>query len=174
MILLALGANLTGPWGSPRETLERVIEALDAADIGLIRRSSWLRTRPFGVTAQPDFVNGVIAVAGHVPPDALLARCQRIERAAGRRAARRWGARACDIDILDWNGVVRPPPDRLVLPHPGIPERAFVLAPLCEIAPRWHHPVTGLTAVQMALRLRAREGGIVGTDRVAGAPGEPN
>ena len=161
MILLALGANLAGPWGGPRDTLERVLEALEAARLRVVRRSSWVRTRPYGVTAQPDFINGVVALAGALPPDALLARCQQIERDAGRTPSRRWGARVCDIDIIDWHGIVRPPPGRLVLPHPGISDRAFVLAPMREIAPRWHHPVTGMTPAQMLMRLRADEGGII-------------
>ena len=97
-----------------------------------------------------------------MPPEALLTRCQRIERLAGRRRGRRWGARVLDIDILDWHGVIRRGCSRLILPHPEIAARAFVLEPLREIAPRWHHPLNGLTPVQMLNRVRAREGRVSG------------
>ena len=151
--------------------LTGAIEALESEDVRVGLRSSFLLSAPFGVTGQPEFANAVIAVEAHFPPRALLARCHRVERTAGRERRKRWGPRTLDIDLLAYHDVImnrhaRPslaaPFAPLVLPHPGIEHRPFVLVPLAEIAPRWHHPVTGLTPAAMLRRLGLqREGAIL-------------
>jgi 2-amino-4-hydroxy-6-hydroxymethyldihydropteridine diphosphokinase len=90
-------------------------------------------------------------------PEALLEALQRIERRVGRRRRFRNGPREIDIDILDFGSLVRASPDP-VLPHPELASRRFALAPLAEIAPRWRHPVNGLTARQMMKTLPAKPG----------------
>jgi len=88
-----------------------------------------------------------------------------MERSAGRERRERWGERTLDLDILDYNGVVleegveQTVDAELVLPHPAISEREFVLAPIVEIAPRWKHPVTGMTARKMLAQLNTDKGG---------------
>lgn len=120
-------------------------------------------SKPFGVTHQAPFVNAVAEVATHLPPAALLRRLHAIERAAGRRRAMRWGPRTLDLDLIDWHGVIRPAPLRPTLPHPGIAQRIFVTKPIAEIAPRWRHPLSHLSAADMLRRLAdVREGGEVG------------
>jgi 2-amino-4-hydroxy-6-hydroxymethyldihydropteridine diphosphokinase len=160
MILIGLGSNMDGPWGQPSTTLRRAIGCLDAAGCRLIRASVFVRTSPYGKTDQPDFLNAVARVATRMTPESLLDYLQSIERQAGRRQGERWGPRSLDLDILDFNGIVReaPPP---VLPHPGIPHRPFVLRPIMEIAPRWRHPVLGMTAAQMLEPLQAQAEGRV-------------
>ena len=168
MIILGLGSNLPGPWGDPSDMLSGAIEALEDVGVRVHSRSSFLLSAPFGVTGQPVFANAVVVVEAHPPPRALLARCHRVERMAGRERRKRWGPRTLDIDLLAYHDVimnrhVRPAPAGafapLVLPHPGIEHRPFVLEPLAEIAPRWRHPVTGLTAKTMLSALDTDKGG---------------
>ncbi len=162
MILVALGSNQHGPWGSPGETLNAALARLDGGGIRLKRASRPIVSAPFGVTGQPAFVNAVAEVETALPPEALLERLHLIERMAGRRRTLRWGPRTLDLDLLDYHGLVRKPPARPVLPHPGIAERIFVLAPLAEIAPGWRHPVTRRTAAEMLRRLDpSGEGGLL-------------
>jgi 2-amino-4-hydroxy-6-hydroxymethyldihydropteridine diphosphokinase len=162
MILVALGSNQHGPWGSPEETLGAALARLDGGGIRLKRASRLIVSAPLGVTDQPAFVNAVAEVETALPPEALLERLHLIERMAGRRRTLRWGPRTLDLDLLDYHGQVRRPPGRPVLPHPGIAERIFVLAPLAEIAPGWRHPVTRRTAGEMLRRLDPEgEGGLL-------------
>jgi len=131
--LLALGGNV----GDVRTTLDRAIAALcDGAEVRLLARSSDYRTPPWGVTEQPAFINCAIVAATELPPSALLARAQAVERSFGRDRAqeRRWGPRTLDIDLIAYDDVALNTPE-LTLPHPRLFERAFVLAPLAEIAP---------------------------------------
>ena len=130
--LLALGGNV----GDVRATLDRAVAALcDGEEVRLLARSSDYRTPPWGVEDQPQFVNLCIAVETSLTPRALLARAQTIERALGRDRARerRWGPRPVDIDLIAYDDLVLEAAD-LTLPHPRLFERAFVLAPLAEIA----------------------------------------
>jgi 2-amino-4-hydroxy-6-hydroxymethyldihydropteridine diphosphokinase len=98
-------------------------------------------------------------------PLALLAHLRALERRAGRERRERWGARTLDLDILDYNGVVlndhagQSTDAELVLPHPSMHEREFVLAPIAEIAPRWRHPVLRKTARQLLAGLDDSQGG---------------
>jgi 2-amino-4-hydroxy-6-hydroxymethyldihydropteridine diphosphokinase len=103
--------------------------------VRLVARSSDYSTPPWGVEDQPRFVNLCIAVETNLAPHALLARTQAVERAFGRDRAneRRWGPRTLDIDLLAYDDVVLDTA-ALTLPHPRLFERAFVLAPLAEIA----------------------------------------
>jgi 2-amino-4-hydroxy-6-hydroxymethyldihydropteridine diphosphokinase len=130
---LALGGNI----GDVRDTFDRAIAMLCENDlIRLEARSSDYRTPPWGVTDQPPFINSVIAATTSLKPHDLLARAEECERALGRNRPRerRWGPRKIDIDLLTYDDLVLI--DRyLILPHPHMLERAFVLVPLAEIAP---------------------------------------
>lgn len=141
MILVALGANVDGPWGNPRATVAHALKELDRNGLRMMKASRLLVTKAFGVTDQPDFVNAVARIETALPPDALMQRLHDIEAAAGRRRAERWGPRTLDLDLLDYNGLVSRRGEAPHLPHPGIAERLFVLKPLAEIAPGWVHPV---------------------------------
>jgi len=165
MILVALGSNLSGPWGFPREALARALGQLDRDCVRVIAASPLIVTAPFGRLNQPSFVNAAARIETHLPPEALMRRLHAIEREAGRRRAVRWGPRTLDLDLIDYHGLVRKDyaaKGGLVLPHPGIAERIFVLEPIAVIAPHWRHPVTHLSARQMLRRLNGvRPGGTV-------------
>jgi 2-amino-4-hydroxy-6-hydroxymethyldihydropteridine diphosphokinase len=131
--LLALGGNV----GDVRATLDRAVAALcDGRDVRLVARSADYRTPPWGVTDQPAFVNLALVVETALAPRALLARALAVEAAFGRNRAReqRWGPRTLDVDIIAYEDIEIDEPG-LTLPHPRLFERAFVLAPLAEIAP---------------------------------------
>jgi 2-amino-4-hydroxy-6-hydroxymethyldihydropteridine diphosphokinase len=149
MILIALGSNRPGPWGSPRQSLERAITMLNQWPLKLVRASTLYITKPMGPQNQPDYVNAAAQIETHLSPSALLQKLHAIERDAGRTRRIKWGPRTLDLDIIDYHSL-RMREGRgmqnLVLPHPGIAERSFVLEPLMEIAPRWRHPVTHQSA----------------------------
>jgi len=151
MILIGIGSNVSGPWGPPKATVERALTALDEAPLQRVKASRAIVTAPFGRIDQPDFVNAVAEIKTSLEPSALLAHLHAIERRAGRRRTLRWGPRTLDLDLLDYDGLIDP--DSPVLPHPGIPERSFVLAPIAEIAPHWRHPVLDETAATLLARL---------------------
>jgi 2-amino-4-hydroxy-6-hydroxymethyldihydropteridine diphosphokinase len=153
MILVALGSNRNGPWGTPQQTVERALLHLNRSGLRVRKASRLVVTAPFGRTDQPPFVNAVAEVATTLCPRDLLLKLHAIERLAGRRRTLRWGPRTLDLDLIDYDGITRRKPRKPILPHPGIAERIFVLAPIHEIAPRWRHPVTALTAAQMLWRL---------------------
>jgi 2-amino-4-hydroxy-6-hydroxymethyldihydropteridine diphosphokinase len=161
MILIGVGSNMPGPWGAPEDTVIRVPLELDRGPVRVARVSSPLRTTPFGLTDQPAFTNAALAIETDLPPSALLSHLQALERRAGRHRGIRWGPRTLDLDLLDYRGLVRKDHSGLVLPHPGIAERPFVLIPLIQIAPQWRHPVTGLTAAEMLAKVAPSAGGIV-------------
>jgi 2-amino-4-hydroxy-6-hydroxymethyldihydropteridine diphosphokinase len=106
----------------------------DAAGVAALRASRVYRTPPWGKLDQPPFLNMAVVVATTLPALDLLTLCLDIERGMGRRRIERWGPRTLDIDILTYGDASIEAPD-LTVPHPRIAERAFVLAPLAEIAP---------------------------------------
>lgn len=133
--LIGFGANL----GDARRTIGKAIGLFcDGEQVRLLARSSDYRTPPWGDTNQPPFINAAIAVKTRLTPRALLDRALAVEKQLGRDriTQRRWGPRAIDIDILAYGDVTIEEPG-LVLPHPRLLERAFVLIPLTEIRPDW-------------------------------------
>jgi 2-amino-4-hydroxy-6-hydroxymethyldihydropteridine diphosphokinase len=158
MILIALGSNINGPWGSPDQTVRRAIAEMAAQDIHVLKLSRLLITPPFGVTDQPDFVNAALSADTEHTPESLMQVLHSIERAAGRQRELRWGPRTLDLDLLDYEGLIRNPEkagEHLTLPHPGIAERSFVLQPILDIAPDWRHPLTRLSATEMLNALKS-------------------
>ena len=129
---LALGGNV----GNSRAILDRAVSLLcDGKDIRLTARSSEYFTPPWGFKYQPPFINLCIAVETTLTPHDLMARAQEVELALGRDRAheKRWGPRTADIDIIAYDELTLDEPG-LILPHPRLFERAFVLLPLAEIA----------------------------------------
>ncbi len=150
MILIALGSNLPGPWGEPRDTVLRALAEMPRQNIRVLKTSRLIETEPYGVVDQPNFVNAVALVDTALSPETLMRTLHMMERRAGRKRLKRWGPRTLDLDLLDYHGLVRKPLDRsikpLKLPHPGIEKRTFVLQPICDVAPRWKHPVSHQSA----------------------------
>jgi 2-amino-4-hydroxy-6-hydroxymethyldihydropteridine diphosphokinase len=157
MIIVALGSNLAGPWGTSRQTVVRALADMRHHNIQVVKVSTLIETAPFGVTNQPNFVNAVAEIRTALAPEALMQALHMIERRAGRKRLKRWGPRTLDLDLLDYNGQLRKPTRNSIkplrLPHPGIAFRAFVLEPILEIAPRWKHPQSHQTAVLMLRQL---------------------
>jgi 2-amino-4-hydroxy-6-hydroxymethyldihydropteridine diphosphokinase len=129
--IVALGSNL----GDKAANIDRAIRLLtEEGDVQLLARSRDYATEPWGNTDQDWFVNAAIAVATGLGPRELLIRCKDIERRMGRVATEKWGPRIIDLDLLVYRDTALNDAD-LVLPHPQIGARAFVLAPLMDIAP---------------------------------------
>ena len=156
MILLGLGSNLHSPeFGPPAEILDAALAHLARAGPRVAGRSPLYHSAPIPPSGQPWFVNAVAGIETALAPHALLALLHRIEAAMGRRRSVRGAARVVDLDLLDHGGRIIPGSgeNSLVLPHPRLTERAFVLAPLSDLAPAWRHPVSGKTARNMLLDL---------------------
>ena len=158
MILVALGANLSdSKIGSPLDACERALERLSARGVAVNNRSRWYRSAPVPRSAQPDFVNGVASVSSDLSPTGLLAILQEIETELGRMRDLVDQARVIDLDLLAHGDQVigwpdsasmggnsdQDPSGNLIVPHPRLHLRAFVLMPLRDVAPHWRHPVTG-------------------------------
>jgi 2-amino-4-hydroxy-6-hydroxymethyldihydropteridine diphosphokinase len=149
---VALGGNV----GDVRSTFNRAIARFCDGDVvRLEARSSDYLTPPWGLTEQPPFINAAIAVTTSLQPPDLLARAQECEGALGRDRARerRWGPRTIDIDILAYDDLILIDRD-LILPHPHMLERAFVLVPLAEIAP--DRLIAGIRVRDALVRVDAR------------------
>lgn len=153
MILIGIGSNLAAPPAkTPLETAQEGLAALAAPHLEPVSCSSWYESAPVPKSDQPWFVNAVALISTDREPEVLLARMLDVEARFGRVRSERNAARTLDLDLLDYDGLIIETP-KLTLPHPRLHERRFVLAPLCEIAPRWHHPQLGLTAAELLARL---------------------
>jgi len=150
---IGLGANL----GDPVESFARALARLEGGGVRILERSSLWRSEPWGVVDQPDFLNAVALVAVTEGPQELLARLKRTEVEGGRRPGVKWGPRLLDLDLLWYGESVREEP-ALVIPHPGLAERSFVLEPAAEVAPDWRHPGKGLTIRELRDTLREAPG----------------
>ena len=129
--IIGLGSNL----GDKRANIARAIGVLTAdGDMRLVARSHDYRSAPWGKPDQDWFVNACISVATDLPPYEVLERCFAAERDLKRVRQERWGPRSIDCDLLAYRDVVLTSPE-LILPHPHITQRAFVMVPMLEIAP---------------------------------------
>jgi 2-amino-4-hydroxy-6-hydroxymethyldihydropteridine diphosphokinase len=152
MILIGLGANLPSNAGDPLATCEAALAAFPAAGITIQAVAPWYRTQPVPVSDQPWFVNTVASVATTLAPPELLARLQDIEHRFGRVRTVPNAARPLDLDLLAYNREILTE-GPVLLPHPRLHERAFVLAPLADLAPHWQHPILGETAAALLARV---------------------
>ena len=133
---IALGSNL----GDKEANLRRALELLIERGVEIVKTSTFISTEPYGVTDQPQFLNGVCEVRTSLEPLALLHILLAIEQEMGRVRLRHWGERNIDLDLLLYEDVVMDTPE-LKLPHPDMQNRDFVLLPLAEIAPELVHPI---------------------------------
>ncbi len=172
MALIALGSNVASRYGGPEATVRAAIAALREEAQGAFRASALYRTPFVPAGAQPDVVNAVVAMERSTAPAETLAWLHEIEAGFGRVRAARWGNRVIDLDLLGqgaailpdrdtfarWAGLnaqqaAREAPGELVLPHPRMQERAFVLVPAADVAPDWRHPVSGQSVAEMLAAL---------------------
>ena len=142
-IILGIGANLAPDgYATPRAGCEAALAALSANGICIVKQSRWFETAPVPVSDQPWFVNAVIVAETEMDAPATLAVLHSLEAEFGRQRRVRNEARVLDIDLLDYDGA-QSETDSLMLPHPRMHERAFVLYPLADVLPDWVHPVSG-------------------------------
>lgn len=141
---LSVGSNM----GDRKKYLEDGIEALKAHPLMKhVKVSELIETAPYGGVEQADFLNAAIGLETLLDPEALLEVLHEIENAAGRKRTLRWGPRTLDLDILFFDKLVYES-DTLVIPHPDLHNREFVLKPLSNIAPNYRHPLLGMTVNQ--------------------------
>jgi 2-amino-4-hydroxy-6-hydroxymethyldihydropteridine diphosphokinase len=126
---IGIGSNLNHPENNVLQAIKRLKE-----EFHLVACSSLYSTKPWGVTEQPDFINAAAIITVTCSPRQLLEKVKAIEVSIGRTATYRWGPRVIDLDILTFGDLIINEPD-LIIPHPGLYQRAFVLVPLAEIDP---------------------------------------
>ena len=140
MIILGLGANLPGIYKSPEDALKASAQELSSIkEITVVKASSVWLSAPVPVSEQPWFANAVCSIKTDLDPETLLEVLHKTEEAFGRIRTVKNAPRELDIDLLSYNNKIRH--DRPLIPHPRMHQRAFVLYPLQEIAPKWVHPV---------------------------------
>lgn len=140
MIFIGLGANLPSRYGAPPETLAAAITALENAGLHITATSRIWLTAPVPISDQPWYHNAVVAIATSLPATEVLKILQTIENDFGRVREIRNEPRVLDLDLLVYNDD-KIETDQLIVPHPRLHERGFVLLPLQDIAPGWTHPV---------------------------------
>ncbi len=146
-IYLGLGTNI----GNRTANLQAALTGL-AGNLHVTAVSPIYETAPWGITDQPDFLNMCLTAETDLSPHELLALLKSLEKEIGRVPGERWGPRLIDIDLLFYaNQIIDT--EKLKLPHPELPERAFVLCPLADIAPDFVHPVLGETIAVLAAKL---------------------
>jgi 2-amino-4-hydroxy-6-hydroxymethyldihydropteridine diphosphokinase len=175
-VLVAMGGNLESEIGPPRVILGYALASLRIMTNSLVRKSKYFVTPCFPIGYGPDYVNAAVLFQFQGESHELLAILHRIEANFGRRRTRRWGGRVLDLDLLAFGDKIVPTvkvfeawrdkplteqvsqtPQELILPHPRMQDRAFVLGPLMDVAPDWRHPVSGHTVRQMYNRLPAED-----------------
>ena len=171
-ILLAIGSNLTSTFGAPRENITAALLEVENAGAMIRKVSSTYKTPAFPPGSGPDYANAAALIDFDGTPEQLMQVLHGIESRFGRTRETRWGRRTLDIDLIGFGDVVLPDrqthaywrdlpledqkkqvPAQLVLPHPRVQDRAFVLVPLAEVAPKWIHPILHLDVTEMLSKL---------------------
>lgn len=148
---LGLGGNI----GNPKDNIEEALRLLQSGGtIKVTKLSSFYETAPVGYEQQDWFVNAVTEIETTLPPYDLLALCNAVEQQLKRVRLIRWGPRTIDIDILLYEGF-ESTEEKLIVPHPRMKERAFVIVPLMEIAPDLH--IKGQSIKQIAEGIHNQE-----------------
>jgi len=156
MILIALGGNLPSRAGPPADTLKRALGELERQGVEIREVSAFYETPAWPDPADPAFVNAVAAVKTSLQPVELLMLLHGVETEFGRLRSASNAPRTLDLDLLDYDGRIVAEP-QLMLPHPRMATRSFVLVPLRDVAPRWRHPVTGQGLAELLAALPDRE-----------------
>lgn len=164
-IFIAFGSNLPSSLGSSRATIEAAILSLEAEDIQPEQVSPFYETPAYPDPSDPPFINGVLSAKTDRQPADVMSVLLALEEGYGRVRERRWAPRSLDLDLINYEGRVLPsdaawqaaasnrgdttPDAQLVIPHPRMHHRQFVLQPLADIAADWLHPVFQKTAIDL-------------------------
>lgn len=148
-LFLGLGCNL----GNRFKNLGDALKAIELAVGTIVKKSSVYETKAWGKNNQPDFLNMAVEVMTDFVAEDVLNRIQKIETDLGRIRIEKWGARTMDIDILFFN-TEKINTNRLIVPHPLMAERKFVLLPLAEIAEEFLHPSLQKTIAHLLLNCK--------------------
>ena len=174
--IIALGSNIGLGKMLPLEIIKRAIVELVKYDINLLSLSRFYETPAYPEGSGPNFINSVVKAKAKHSSQQLLQQLHEIEERFNRQRVSRWSARTLDLDLLALDGQVLPSrriflqwldlpiseqkkkiPSELVLPHPRIQDRAFVLSPLLDIEPNWTHPILKKTVSQLYDELSEKE-----------------
>jgi len=147
-VFLGLGANM----GDPKEALDAAIEQMACGALRVIRCSSYYQTKPISDVPQDDYQNCVVEAETTLPPRELMAHLLQVEADLGRERSVRWGPRTIDIDVLTYDDLVSDDAD-IILPHPRMHERLFVLVPFCELQPYYVHPLLNRRVIDLKAQL---------------------
>ena len=145
MLLLGLGSNLSSNFGNRFENIDLAISYLQSHKIQLLKKSSFYETLSYPDIKNPKFINVIIEVLTHLPPEEFVSVLITIEESLERKRNQKNEPRTCDIDIIDYNGRVMDFSYKNLIfkvPHEKLIYRNFVLYPLQEIVPNWVHPIT--------------------------------
>lgn len=159
-VILAFGGNIESVFGAPKDSLQLALQRLNASGVPIELVSSFYRSPPMGPSYQADFINLVAVGRTRYSPSNLLRHLKDLERAFGRRGGLHWGPRPLDIDIIAYERQIMNWPtgskdlpaskhSPLILPHPRLHVRPFVLLPLDEILPEWRHPVFHMNSARL-------------------------
>lgn len=168
--MVAFGANLQLGSLSLEQTIFAAIKAFRDEDLDVISTSNLYETPSFPAGSGPNYINGALLITPRhfAQPQEILAALHRIEARFGRQRVQRWGGRTLDLDLIACDDTVLPDqatfqrwfdmplaeqasraPDQIIVPHPRMQDRAFVLVPLADVAPEWRHPVLQKTVTQL-------------------------
>ena len=149
VVVIALGSNLVGDYGSSVDLLEAALAQFAQAELPVIAKSSWWRSRAWPDPTANEYRNGIVLVEARLTPQVMIRTLFSLEAQFGRVRGTENDPRTLDLDLIAHGRTVVASPD-LTLPHPRADQRLFVMGPLAEIAPDWRHPVSGLTARDLA------------------------
>lgn len=155
LVAIGIGSNLPAAGkGGPLQVAREAVAALDTETIRVVHRSSWYWSDPVPPALQSLYVNGIVLAETVLDPETLLRRLFHIEHQFARLRTAANQARTLDLDLLIYDALVIDTVDRrLIVPHPRLHRRAFVLQPLHEVWPEWRHPVSRLSASQLLQQL---------------------
>lgn len=174
--IIGLGANVSFQGGKLSHALQLGLDMLAKEGVEIQSVSRFYSTPCFPVGAGPDYVNAAALLRVDQTALDLLTRLHKVEKAMGRERLVRWGQRTLDLDLLAYGDEIAPDlagflqwrdlpveaqviraPEQLILPHPRLQDRAFVLVPMADVAPNWRHPVSGRSTRQMLADLDPAE-----------------
>lgn len=176
LCIIAIGSNLSHRLKGEQSLVDAALELLSSESLRILKTSALYHSPAFPTGSGPDYTNGVVLCTTTLARDSLLQMLHRIEKNLGRIRTKRWASRVIDLDLIDYAGQVSPDldgfkkwfelplkeqmqqtPEQLILPHPRLQDRLFVLIPMRDIAPNWVHPVTNLSVSQMLGAFKSEE-----------------